>query len=258
MRWIEALIEHVTPRALHARPRDLRIGGHWTVAALEVAGALRGGLASTLADGDDAHHGGRVPVRDAGHLLDGAVADWVALARSSSLWEASVGLATINALLEVPRERCVAVNAAEVIAERGAGRNVAIVGHFPFVPRIRERAGRLWVLELNPRAGDLPASQADEILPQADVIAVTGTTLLNHTFAGLARLWRPEAFVVMLGGTTPLSPLLFEAGVDALAGTLVEDVDSALLSASQGATFRQMRGKRLVTLFREGGDYAAS
>jgi len=36
---------------------------------------------------------------------------------------------TIEALLEV--------NAEEVIVKRGAGRWVAIVGHFPFVERVR-------------------------------------------------------------------------------------------------------------------------
>lgn len=241
MNLTETLIQHVTPRAQRARPVDICIGAHWTLVVLEVEGATRAGSASTLADT-------AAPPPEGWPQY--TAAELVGLARSPRLSEASVGFAAINALLEVPLAQCVEVNAADILAERGRGRDVAIVGHFPFVPRLRECARRLWVLELQPRAGDLPAAQAAEILPQAEVVAVTGSTLLNHTFEGLAALWRPEAFVVMLGGTTPLSPLLFAAGVTALAGTLIIEPELALASIRQGATFRQIAGKRLVMLFR--------
>ncbi|NBD36063.1 MAG: hypothetical protein GVY30_08695 [Chloroflexi bacterium] len=252
MTILERLLDQIAGNAERATPVDVRIGGHWTVVALEVDGKLRGGLSSTLGGGDDDHHhGGRMPVRDAGALLDYSAEALAALAQSESMLEASVGLATINALLDVELARCVDVNAAEVILERGADRNVAIVGHFPFIPRVKRVAQEMWVLELNPRPGDLPASSTPEILPQADVIALTGTSLLNHTFDNLIAHVRPEAFVVMLGGTTPLSTHLFDYGIDALAGTLLEDPVAAILAISQGATFKQILGKRLVTIFNE-------
>jgi uncharacterized protein (DUF4213/DUF364 family) len=106
------------------------------------------------------------------------------------------------------------------------------------------------VLELRPRPGDLPAERAAEVLPQADVIALTGTSLVNHTFDGLIGLCRPEALVVMLGASTPLTPVLFELGVDAVAGTLVVDIPAALRGVAQGATFPQVGGKRLLTMMR--------
>ncbi len=252
MNILEQLLDQIAENAARATPVDVRIGGHWTVVALEVDGELRGGLSSTLGGGDDDHHqGGRMPVQDAGALLDYSAEALAALAHSESMLEASVGLATINALLDVDLARCVDVNAAEVILERGADRNVAIVGHFPFIPRVKRVAREMWVLELNPRPGDLPASSTPEILPQADVIALTGTSLLNHTFDDLIAHVHPETFVVMLGGTTPLSTQLFDYGIDALAGALLEDPTAAMLSVSQGATFRQILGKRLVTMFRE-------
>ncbi len=252
MTILERLLDQIAGNAERATPVDVRIGGHWTVVAIEVDGKLRGGLSSTLGGGDDDHHhGGRMPVRDAGALLDYSAEALAALAQSESMLEASVGLATINALLDVELARCVDVNAAEVILERGADRNVAIVGHFPFIPRVKRVAQEMWVLELNPRPGDLPASSTPEILPQADVIALTGTSLLNHTFDNLIAHVRPEAFVVMLGGTTPLSTHLFDYGIDALAGTLLEDPVAAILAISQGATFKQILGKRLVTIFNE-------
>ncbi len=248
---IDRFLDQITANAAAAQPVDVRIGGHWTTVAVELGGRVRGGLSSSLGGDSEHHHRQGPPVKDAGRLLTYSAMQLAALANSESLTETSVGFATINALLDVDLAACVEVNAADVIAERGAGRKVAVVGHFPFIPRLRAIAGTLWVLELRPREGDLPASMAAEILPQADVVALTGTSLLNHTFEELIALYRPDAFVVMLGGTTPLSPVLFEAGVDAIAGTLLTDPAAALLAVSQGATFPQIPGKRLLTMFRK-------
>jgi uncharacterized protein (DUF4213/DUF364 family) len=128
---------------------------------------------------------------------------------------------------------------------------VAIVGHLPFVERVRHTAAQCWVVELYPQADDLPAQWADAVLPQADVVALTGTSLINHTFDGLIGLCRPEALVILLGGSAPLTPVLFDRGVDALAGTRVVDVPGVVRAISQGATFRQIPGKRLLTMMRE-------
>ncbi len=101
----------------------------------------------------------------------------------------------------------------------------------------------VWVLELNPGPSDLPAERAPEIIPQADVVAITGMTLINGTFEALAALPRPGAYVVVLGPSTPLSPLLFEYGVDAISGAVITDISAALAAVSQGANFRQIPGE---------------
>jgi len=228
---------------------DVRIGKHWTAVATMTLSGMHAGLASSLG-ALDCHSEGQPPVRDAGRLLEHSTMDLVGLIRSQSVTEASVGLATISALLDVDQEACVEVNAAETLVTRGAGKRVAIVGHFPFIPRLRQAAETLWVLELRPQSDDLPASRAAEVIPQADVVGITGSTLVNHTFDELVSLCRPDAYVLVMGGSTPLSPLFFDFGVHAVAGTLVVDVEAVLRAVSQGATFRQIPGKRLLTLFR--------
>jgi len=137
------------------------------------------------------------------------------------------------------------------VLERGAGRRVAVVGHFPFVTRLRQVAAHCDVLELRPRPGDLPADDATRILPQADVVALTSTSLINHTCDDLLPLCRPDAFVVMMGPSTPLWPGLFALGGDVLSGSRVTDIETVLRVAGQGATFRQLKrsGIRLVTMF---------
>lgn len=64
----------------------------------------------------------------------------------------------------------------------------------------------------------------------------------------LLRLCRPEAYVVILGGTAPMSPVLFDYGVDAISGTRVINPETVLRHVSQGATFRQIRGVKLLTM----------
>jgi uncharacterized protein (DUF4213/DUF364 family) len=226
--------------------RQVLVGAFWTAVVLE-GDPPPCGLASTLRA--ETHDEGP-PVRKPGRLREHRgreLADWL---RSPRILEASIGMAAFNALLEVDESACTDRNAEEVILQQGAGRRVAIVGHFPFVERVRQAAELCWVLEQRPRPGDLAASQAAEVLPQADVVALTGTSLLNHTFDELIALCRPRAFVVLLGASAPLSPVLFEFGVDAVSGTKVVDVPAVLGAVGEGATFRQIPGKHLLTMTR--------
>jgi uncharacterized protein (DUF4213/DUF364 family) len=226
--------------------QQILVGAFWTAVVLET-NPPRCGLASTLR----AETGGPwPPVVRAGRLTERSGRELADMLRSERILEASIGMAATNALLEVDETGLAEVNAEKIVMEKGAGRGVAIVGHFPFIDRVREVAARCWVLERHPGPGDLPADRAPEVLPQADVVALTGTSLVNHTFDDLIGLCRPDAFVLLLGPSTPLSPVLFEAGVNALSGTRVHDTERVLLSVSQGATFRQIKrrgGLRLLT-----------
>jgi len=231
---------------------DVRIGVFWTAVVATVHGRRQCGLASSVRDEDDHHHGAGPAVREAGLLTGRPARELACLARSPSLLEAAVGMAAINALLPPPVVLGPELNAEDVVADLGAGKRVALIGHFPFAPRLRERVDTLWVLEQKPRGEDLPAGTAQAVLPAADVLAVTATTLINHTFADLLALRRPGAAVVVLGPSTPVSPILFVHGVDVIAGSVVEDVDRVVRAAGEGANFRQLhrQGIRLVTLRR--------
>jgi uncharacterized protein (DUF4213/DUF364 family) len=235
----------VVPTA-HGQILDVRIGAAWTAVVAEVDGMRRCGLAATLSR--IGHDG--PSVRDAGHLHKLSCQALCDLTCSSSPAEVSVGMAAINALLPHPPGPWQDVNASELLAERGAAKTVALVGHFPFVGWLRERVKTLWVLELEPQAGDLPASAAAETIPRADIVALTSMTLLNHTFDSLMALCRPDAQVMLLGPSTPLTPLLFDRGVHLLSGSIVEEIDAVLRGVSQGASFRQLHrlGVRLVTM----------
>ena len=230
--------------------REILVGAFWTGVVVDTD-PPRCGLASTLR----AETGGPwPPVVRAGRLLERSGRELAELLRSDRILEASIGTAALNALLEVDESPLTEANAEQLILERGSGRRVAIVGHFPFIDRVRVASADCWVLALHPSSGDLPASRAPEILPQADVVALTGTSLINHTFDQLVGLCRPDAFVLLLGPSAPLTPRLFEAGVDAISGTRVRDPELVLRSVGQGATFRQIKragGLSLLTWVRD-------
>ena len=189
-------------------------------------------------------------VKGPGTLLGKNTEELARLAYSESILEAAMGMATINSLLEVDEDSCQELNAAELIMEKGASKRIAVVGHFPFIARIRDHAKELWVIEKNPREDDFGEAEADRLIPQADLVALTGTSITNHTIGHLLGLCRPDAFVVVLGDTTPLSPVLFDHGVDAVSGTRVADPELALRCVSQGANFRQIKGTKRLTMMR--------
>jgi uncharacterized protein (DUF4213/DUF364 family) len=224
--------------------RSVLVGAHWT------AVCSRGcGLASTLAD--DRPHG-HAQVREAGRLHLKSARELAEYARSHQLLEASIGVAALNSLLDVNDQPVVELNAGEVLAQHGRGKAVALVGHFPFIPRLRTVTRQLWVIEQHPSVGEHAAETAAQLIPQADVVAITGTALINHTLEGLLGLCRPGALVLVLGPSTPLSPVLFDHGVTLLSGARVVDEVAALRTISQGASFRQVEGVRLLTLTRHG------
>ena len=86
-------------------------------------------------------------------------------ARSDNLLEASIGLAAINSLLTVDESQATEINAFNVIVEHGQGKNVALVGHFPFIPELPPAVGQLWVIEQNPAEDEYPSSAAPDLLP---------------------------------------------------------------------------------------------
>jgi uncharacterized protein (DUF4213/DUF364 family) len=226
-----------------ASVRDIRQGPFQTAVLTRHCG-----LAST--PHDPGPHHSRFAVSEAGRLLEKSARELAKMAESESLHEAAIGMATINSLIEVDEKRCVELNAGDLIAEKGRDKRVAIVGHFPFVPKLRETVKELWVIEKSPREGDYPENEAPDLIPKADVVAITGTAFTNHTIERLLDLCTPGAYVIILGDTSPLSPLLFDFSVDAVSGTKVVDSEMALRCVSEGATYRQIKGVRRLTLMK--------
>jgi len=237
---IDALVSSLD---LNGEVRDIRQGVFHTAVQSRFCG-----LAATLPR--DALRQEPPLVKQPGDLLEKTPGELVQMAYSDSILEAAVGMATINSLLDIEEENCTEVNARELIVRKGKNKRIAVVGHFPFIPMLRSIAKDLWVIEKNPQEADYNEAESDRLIPRADIVAITGTAITNHTVGHLLEMCDPKAFVMLLGDTAPLSPILFDFHIDAVAGTKVVDAGLVLRCVSQGANFRQIRGTRRLTLMR--------
>ena len=197
------------------------------------------------------HHRNAVPTIDSRHLMKKDASGLARMALSPDGFEASIGMATINSLLDIDIQGCTEINGRDLLIEKGRDKKIAIIGHFPFVEYLRQVAKHLWVIEKQPQNEDFDESAAENLVPQAEVVGITGSAFINHTIEHLLAMCNTKAYVMILGPTTPISSVLFDYGADAISGTKVVDTDIVLHYVYQGVTFRQIKGVQLLTMKKE-------
>ena len=187
-----------------------------------------------------------------GKLRGRPVRDLVRETEAASGIRRAVGVATMNALADMcwewhaPRgvELRIGVDAYDA-ARIQPEENVAVVGAFvPFLKSLKRARQQFTVLEMDPatlKPDELPyfrpADQAEAVLPSADVVLITGTTLVNDTLEHLLALCRPTARVVVVGPTVGLLPDAFlRRGVDVLGGIRVTAPDAFLDVLAEGGS----------------------
>jgi uncharacterized protein (DUF4213/DUF364 family) len=225
--------------------RAIYIGLYWTIIC-----STHCGVASTLVTSSGTTHH---QICEAGKLHLKTAQELAQWALSEDILEASIGIAAINSLLSVDENNVRFCNGTDVLLEKGRNKNVAVVGHFPFVTELQSSFKNLWVLEKCPQPGDYPAEAADDLIPQADVVAITGTALINHTMDHLLTLPKAGTTVIVLGPSSPLSSVLYQYGVNYISGLKVINENYVIQAITQGGTFRQLGGIELITLCP--GDY---
>lgn len=171
----------------------------------------------------------------------------------------AVGIAALNALAA----QCHALRPdPRVIAEIGVdafdaanirdGELTVVVGAFvPFLRELRRRGQSYLVLERDPStlkqeemACYRPASEMRNVVPQADVLLVTGTTLINDTLEDILAAAAPHCRKVVVGPTVGLVPDAFlRRGCSILGGTLVTEPDEFLDILAEGGSGYHFFGK---------------
>lgn len=220
------------------------IGASWILSVLSAGGEQRAGMAS--APHTDIYE---KPFLKGEDIVGADAASIAHLAESPKSRFAAVGMATLNALLQPDREALSEIDAADWLCSRGTDKRVAIFGRFPFIQdELKPVATEVWVFELQPRPDEYGAENIPEILPRADIVAITSSALINHTIDNILYHVAPTSTVMILGPGTPLSSRLFFSGVDILSGVQITNVDQAQESVRAGVSFRHMKGMERVTL----------
>lgn len=111
-------------------------------------------------------------------------------------------------------------------------KKVVVIGHYPGIERYQDLM-QLTVLEKQPAADDLPDSACEFLLPHADWVFLTASSIPNKTFPRLVEL-ATHAKTVLMGPTVPWLPQLYEFGIDYLAGVEVTDINALYHTAAQG------------------------
>jgi len=234
-----------------AQVQEVRRGLSWTAVV-----SRHCGLASTMAQGSCCNE-------EMAGGMEGSFTKMTALELARYCFndptKTSLGLAAINSLLDVNPDRCTDIDGLQMVKDMGKGKNISVIGHFPFLENIAREARNLWIIEKQPRPGDYPEEKGNDLLPQSDIVVISSTTLINNTFSGILALCRKGSVKMLLGPTTPLSEVLFEYGVDILSGAIVTEKNAVLRSISEGAGFMHVKkngGIRFASMIKDYDDIA--
>lgn len=148
-------------------------------------------------------------------------------AKSWNFSEASFGMAAMNAAFNTPQrlEKLNCYEPFENYCTRGIDfscKTVGIIGHMNGPEEMRRNARQVYIIERDPRLGDYPDSACDYLLPQCDIVLITGSTLVNKTLPHLLELCE-NALTILTGPTVPMCPALLDFGIDRIAGLVIDD-----------------------------------
>lgn len=171
----------------------------------------------------------------------------------------AIGIATMNALATLcwnrrphPDVEMEIDTDAFDAARIRPGQTVVVVGAFvPFLRELKRMGQPYLVLEQDPatlKADEMPfyrhATQAPVVVPQADVLLITGTTLLNDTLDDILAAARPDACKVVVGPTVGLVPDAYlRRGCDVLGTIRVTRADEFLDVLAEGGSGYHFFGK---------------
>jgi hypothetical protein len=112
-------------------------------------------------------------------------------------------------------------------------KKVAVVGHFPYLEKLFDPYCDLKILDDDLAEGDYPLAAADYILPEADYVFISCGSVVQKTLPRFLKL-SEHAHTTIVGPATPMAPVLFEFGVQNLAGFIVRDKEMASRIVSGG------------------------
>jgi uncharacterized protein (DUF4213/DUF364 family) len=222
---------------------DVRVGLGYTAVALEDG---RCGLAYTM---HEREYESCTVVAEAGTLAGRKASDLISWIMQPDETACAIGLATANALIDIPRD-AVESDILDLLSVE-AEDTVGMIGYFgPLVNPIKRKARTMHIFERKPipDLGVLPDTAAGELLPKCHVVVLSATALLNRTIDGLLGSCKAAREIAVLGPTTPFLPEPFrKRGVTILSGIQVIDSPRVLQIVSEAGGTRSF-GKAIRKL----------
>lgn len=190
--------------------------------------------------GSMAKKGSRQPERG-GRVIGLPLREVASYIKSWNPYEAALGHAAINAWYNSPdaaRAAGIVLNPRANMEDRQndpfitcqntiRGKKVAIMGHFPYIEQLIEPICELSIFEDTEDdnsyfADTYPYAACEYMFPEQDVIFLPSHTFSSRTLPRLLEL-SAGAYLILVGPTTPMTPLLFDFGIDNLSGFIIMD-----------------------------------
>jgi uncharacterized protein (DUF4213/DUF364 family) len=173
----------------------------------------------------------------------------------------TLGIATLNALStlcwekETASERNYVITMGEDAFDKvdvtQYQKTVVIGALVPMLKKLNKAEADYKVLEMDSRTLKgkelehyAPATDAPRYLPEADLIVITGVTILNNTLFDLLKMAKKGAEIIVTGPTASMLPeAFFKYGVTLLGGIVVTKADEILDIISEGGSGYHFFGK---------------
>lgn len=132
------------------------------------------------------------------------------------------------------------------------GTHTVVVGALvPYIKALTKNNRDFSILELDPSTlkpheleHHVPAGREHEVVPKADYMIITGTTLINDSLEGLLEMTKPDAEVIVVGPTVSMMPeAFFKRNVSYVGGVEVTDPDRLLDTLAEGGSGYHFFGK---------------
>lgn len=131
------------------------------------------------------------------------------------------------------------------------GKKITIVGAFKsYIELLEDTNSRLKVLELDKSAFTekhlkyyVPAEEYPKLIPETDILIITGLTLVNNTIDGLLDVVKPNTKVIVTGPSSNIVPkVLFNNKVNIIGATRITDVEILFKLVSEaGAAYHTFK-----------------
>ncbi len=230
-RIYELLLDYARTQTLVT---EINIGLVWTVCKAQQLGlAMSPGIATRT-------------LPWSGTLAGKTLAELAAWITDWEPYKACVGMAAINCslnryelpsgvtLMPAPDRANLAVF--DYFLPRLLGKKVVVVGRYPGIEQLSGQIN-LSIIERQPMLDDYPDPACEFLLPDADWVFLTASSITNKTFPRLAELAQ-HATTVLMGPTVPWLPQLHEFAIDYLAGVEIIEPIKLCQTVAEGGGVR--------------------
>lgn len=178
---------------------------------------------------------------------------------SENILRRTLGIAALNALSTLVWEKTehsgyellLGADAFDEIDVKKYQKSVVVGALVPIIRKLMQENADFHILEKDSRTLKerempyyLPPERAGEFMSEADLLVITGVTILNDTLPGLLAMAKKDAEILVVGPTASMLPdCLFSKGVTMLGGIQVTKADALLDIISEGGSGYHFFGK---------------